>query len=425
MNSSNADTEPELFSVRETADYVRDAMAQEPSRFGLSNEQAPLATRHNLDEPAKSEAAKSVADGATTASPQSLSDACGIFCIRNHSGFPRRECRPYRRECRPPTAGNAAPATFWLGARCRSAASMVASTGPAGVATRSAARAAACRPPTVFGQTVPNCRARPCHRQYRRSGYRRHSTRRRRSIRENMRRDRAGAAPCTERRADMSTPVIRAKVARKNICWLGFSQPIAGDFRIAVLSIKGGVGKTTTTLGLGSVLALVRSDRVIAVDANPDRGTLAERIHDTSTNSTVRDLLMDSNINGYADIRGHTRVAASRLEVLASEQDPAAADVFGEADYRRTIEILGHRFTCPHRLRHRHYALRDGRCSRIGALDRTGEFAGRRCYPQCVGNDGMAGAAWPFEPGSRRVRGAEYNPGRLIRAESGQSLRVL
>jgi MinD-like ATPase involved in chromosome partitioning or flagellar assembly len=118
-------------------------------------------------------------------------------------------------------------------------------------------------------------------------------------------------------------------------------QPLASDFRIAVLSIKGGVGKTTTTLGLGSALAMVRRDRVIAVDANPDRGTLAERVHDTSTRSTLRDLLMDPNINGYPDIRGHTRMAVSRLEVLASEEDPAAADVFGEADYRRTIEILG------------------------------------------------------------------------------------
>jgi MinD-like ATPase involved in chromosome partitioning or flagellar assembly len=119
-------------------------------------------------------------------------------------------------------------------------------------------------------------------------------------------------------------------------------QPIAGDFRVAVLSIKGGVGKTTTTLGLGSALAMERRDRVIAVDANPDRGTLAERVRDVSTRSTVRDLLADPNINRYADVRGHTRMAVSRLEVLASEQDPAAADVFDEADYRRTIDILGH-----------------------------------------------------------------------------------
>ena len=120
------------------------------------------------------------------------------------------------------------------------------------------------------------------------------------------------------------------------------SQPLIGDFRIAVISVKGGVGKTTTTLGLGSALAMSRRDRVIALDANPDRGTLAERVGDASTGSTVRDLLTDPNINRYADIRSHTRMAASRLEVLASEQDPAAANVFSEADYRRTIEILCH-----------------------------------------------------------------------------------
>jgi MinD-like ATPase involved in chromosome partitioning or flagellar assembly len=119
-------------------------------------------------------------------------------------------------------------------------------------------------------------------------------------------------------------------------------QPIEGDFRIAVLSIKGGVGKTTTTLGLGSALAMARRDRVIAVDANPDRGTLAERVQDSSTSSTVRDLLTDPNINRYADVRSHTRMAVSRLEVLASEQDPAAAEIFNDADYRRAIGILGH-----------------------------------------------------------------------------------
>jgi MinD-like ATPase involved in chromosome partitioning or flagellar assembly len=132
----------------------------------------------------------------------------------------------------------------------------------------------------------------------------------------------------------------RKDLAQEHLLCL-IRQPIAGDFRVAVLSIKGGVGKTTTTLGLGSAFAMVRRDRVIAVDANPDRGTLAERVRDVSTSSTVRDLLTDPNLNRYGDVRGHTKMAVSRLEVLASEQDPAAAEVFGEADYRRTVDILG------------------------------------------------------------------------------------
>jgi MinD-like ATPase involved in chromosome partitioning or flagellar assembly len=135
-------------------------------------------------------------------------------------------------------------------------------------------------------------------------------------------------------------PGISQKEREQEELFEQIRRPIAGDFRVAVLSIKGGVGKTTTTLGLGSALAMVRTDRVIAVDANPDRGTLAERVLDDSTSSTVRDLLRDPMIQRYADVRNHTRMAPSRLEVLASEQDPAVAEVFGETDYRRTIDIL-------------------------------------------------------------------------------------
>ena len=137
-------------------------------------------------------------------------------------------------------------------------------------------------------------------------------------------------------------PGMSRKERRREDLLAQIRQPIAGDFRIAVLSIKGGVGKTTSTLGLGSALAMVRHDRVIAVDANPDRGTLAERVRDSSTRSTVRDLLSDPNIHRYADVRNHTLMATSRLEVLASEQDPAVSEVFGDADYRRTVEILRH-----------------------------------------------------------------------------------
>lgn len=116
-------------------------------------------------------------------------------------------------------------------------------------------------------------------------------------------------------------------------------QPVRNDFRIAVLSLKGGVGKTTVTVGLGSVLASLRGDRVIAVDANPDLGTLARRIP-AQTASTVRDLLQDPHLERYMDVRKHTSQALSRLEVLASERDPAISEAFNEDEYLRVIEIL-------------------------------------------------------------------------------------
>jgi MinD-like ATPase involved in chromosome partitioning or flagellar assembly len=118
------------------------------------------------------------------------------------------------------------------------------------------------------------------------------------------------------------------------------NQPIRGDYKIAILSLKGGVGKTTTTVGLGSTFAALRGDHVVAADANPDRGTLAARIP-TQTQATVRDLLNDAtNIHRYSDVRAFTSQAPSRLEVLASERDPHKAEAFSEDDYRRTLNVL-------------------------------------------------------------------------------------
>ncbi|GGM69926.1 ATPase [Longimycelium tulufanense] len=120
------------------------------------------------------------------------------------------------------------------------------------------------------------------------------------------------------------------------------NQPLHGCYKIAMLSLKGGVGKTTTTTTLGSTFSSLRGDRVIAVDANPDRGTLAQKIP-LETTATVRHLLRDaSRVRRYSDIRAYTSQGPSRLEVLASEQDPAVSEAFSEQDYRRTVELLEH-----------------------------------------------------------------------------------
>ncbi len=47
---------------------------------------------------------------------------------------------------------------------------------------------------------------------------------------------------------------------------------------IAVVSPKGGVGKTTTAALLGTLFAMIRGDRVVAIDNNPDHGTLGRSL---------------------------------------------------------------------------------------------------------------------------------------------------
>ncbi len=130
------------------------------------------------------------------------------------------------------------------------------------------------------------------------------------------------------------------KVLHRDALIAQVQQPLRGCHRIAVLSLKGGVGKTTVTATVGATLASLRGDRVIAVDANPDRGTLSEKIP-LETPATVRHLLRDAEgIEAYSDVRAYTSQGASRLEVLASETDPAVSEAFSADDYTRTLDVL-------------------------------------------------------------------------------------
>ncbi|HTQ16486.1 MinD/ParA family protein [Mycobacterium sp.] len=90
---------------------------------------------------------------------------------------------------------------------------------------------------------------------------------------------------------------------------------------IAVLGLKGGVGKTAVVEALGSTFAHVRDDRVIAVDI--DAGDLAAR-HGRRSPRTMADLLLDAPPTRYSDVRAHTYMNSFGLEVL------------GLPDYART-----------------------------------------------------------------------------------------
>ncbi|MBV8218981.1 MAG: hypothetical protein JO325_10995 [Solirubrobacterales bacterium] len=80
------------------------------------------------------------------------------------------------------------------------------------------------------------------------------------------------------------SPLARAREAWTHSAYLErLEQAIAAPrllrcVTIAVVSPKGGVGKTTTTALLGSLLAFLRRDRVIAVETNPDWGSLGRRL---------------------------------------------------------------------------------------------------------------------------------------------------
>ena len=102
---------------------------------------------------------------------------------------------------------------------------------------------------------------------------------------------------------------------------------------VPVLTRKGGVGKTTITTLLGMALADVRDDRIIAIDANPDRGTLAERVP-KSTGATVRDVVnLAAGISGFTDFAELVSKDPTRLHVLASDSDPLLSEAFDEDDY--------------------------------------------------------------------------------------------
>lgn len=97
------------------------------------------------------------------------------------------------------------------------------------------------------------------------------------------------------------------------------STNLRGDYLIGVLQIKGGVSKTTTTIGLGQALSRYRDDKIAAIDVNPASGNLADRI-DEPSEETWRGLVGDPNLHAYSDLRHYMgRDTSTGLEVLAAD----------------------------------------------------------------------------------------------------------
>jgi MinD-like ATPase involved in chromosome partitioning or flagellar assembly len=111
------------------------------------------------------------------------------------------------------------------------------------------------------------------------------------------------------------------------------------SYQIGVFGLKGGVGKTAITVALGSALSKVRGDRILAIDADPDGGNLADRAGRQSA-ATIGDLLSDKELARYNDIRAYTSMNGSNLEVLSSEDYSGARREFNDDDWKGATGIV-------------------------------------------------------------------------------------
>lgn len=123
------------------------------------------------------------------------------------------------------------------------------------------------------------------------------------------------------------------------------SRQLQGSYNTAVLSLKGGIGKTSTTVGVGLTLAEYRGDPPCAIDANPDSGDLVERalgegIYQQQSPRTITDLL--KNIESVDSLTALARYMhhAGRLHLIAGEQDPEVSDSLTAEEYLRIRKLI-------------------------------------------------------------------------------------
>ena len=111
---------------------------------------------------------------------------------------------------------------------------------------------------------------------------------------------------------------------------------------IAVVSPKGGPGKTTITALLGSLLAFLRRDRVVAVDANPDFGSLGRRLvpdHPIFIDDLLAGPLQQDALSATA-LDAQLGRGPDGLMVAPAPADPDRAKQLDERAYRTLFERL-------------------------------------------------------------------------------------
>ena len=110
---------------------------------------------------------------------------------------------------------------------------------------------------------------------------------------------------------------------------------------IGVVSPKGGVGKTTIAALLGSLLSYVRQDRVVAIDAEPDYGSLGSAVtpdHEFFVDD-VLDILDEGDLT-VAELDASLGRGPDGLMVLPAPNDPSRLSRLDAYAYSRVITHL-------------------------------------------------------------------------------------
>ena len=111
---------------------------------------------------------------------------------------------------------------------------------------------------------------------------------------------------------------------------------------IALISPKGGVGKTTCTFVVGNLLATHLKLRAVAVDANPDFGTLARLApDDRRAERSLADLLDDADrLHTAAELGPYVSRLNTGLHVLGAPSDAALTASLGPERYGELAAFL-------------------------------------------------------------------------------------
>jgi MinD-like ATPase involved in chromosome partitioning or flagellar assembly len=121
------------------------------------------------------------------------------------------------------------------------------------------------------------------------------------------------------------------------------SQPtVTRPNTIALISPKGGVGKTTSTFLTGNLLATHLKLRAIAVDANPDFGTLARLAPDERRSErSLAELLEDADrLNTAAELTPYVSRLPTGLHVLGAPRDAELTASLGPERYGELVAFL-------------------------------------------------------------------------------------